>query len=36
MSEENNEDILVCKCPCLTNEEHGLELVGGFQPWSTT
>ena len=36
MSKENDEDVLVCKCPCLANEEHGLRLVSPFQPWSTT
>ena len=36
VSEENNEDILVCERACLANEEHGLKLLSGFQPLSFT
>ena len=35
MSEENNEDIFICKCPCLANEEHDFEAserLSAFQP----
>ena len=34
VSEENNEDILVCERACLANEEHGLKLLSGTVAFS--